>query len=59
MDKLEPKSPQPITTLESEFRREEDELRRWLEQNVTDLSVRKWYLAQQRNDHVTRGRRFD
>lgn len=39
---------------ESVFLRKEDELRCWLDQNVTDLSMRKWYIAQQRNDHVMR-----
>ena len=49
---------QPITTLESEFRREEGELRTWLNENVSDPAVRKQHLERLRADHVARGRRL-
>lgn len=47
-----------LKTLESEFQREEAELRSWLDTNVTDLASRKWYLERQREDHIARGRRY-
>lgn len=59
MDDLTEDPPKRVPPPESVFRREEAELRKWLDENVTDLSMRRWYLAQQRNDHVMRGRRVD
>ncbi len=58
MDNLSQQNTNYLTTLESEFQREEAELRRWLDTNVTDLASRKWYLERQREDHAARGRKI-
>ncbi|HBP30075.1 MULTISPECIES: hypothetical protein [Advenella] len=58
MDDLSQQNIHYLKTLESDFQREEAELRRWLDTNVTDLASRKWYLERQREDHAARGRKY-
>ena len=58
MDDLGQQPVHYLKTLESDFQREEAELRNWLDSNVTDLASRKWYLERQREDHVARGRKY-
>jgi len=47
----------PLTS-EKDFQQEEAELRRWLDENVTDSGIRKQHLERLREDHAARGRRF-
>ncbi len=56
MDNPTPEKFTAPVTLESEFQREEAELRTWLNENVSDKAARKWYLARMREDHISRGR---
>ena len=58
MDDLKEHSPVQVPPPESVFQREEDELRRWLNKNISDLGLHADYLARLREDHVARGRQF-
>ncbi len=55
MDNLSPNKMVVSHSLEREFQREESELRRWLDANVTDPGTRKRCLEQLREDQVARG----
>jgi len=38
------------------FEETQFELNFWLQKNITDLNVRKWYLEQRKADQVAQGR---